>query len=177
MASPRVATVMASRVDPQTGEWFEVDVAVDPPPQEEDSDTDDGDASSSTCAVCGDHHRELIAMLTRNAEGEPDWWSGVYICRPCDYARSDATEAALAAQEAARVRIRRFVLYARAVGWFVCRYKAAQVRVGTGAQEVVAEFAAEFAAGVGAAIAGTTGDVGSLQRRQSKRQPKRQRTE
>ena len=129
-----VATVMATRVHPRTGESFEVDVPVDPPVEEEDSDSDSDDAFSSsyTCAVCGcgDHQRELISMQTRNAEGDPDWWSGEYICRSCDYARSDATEAALAAEEATRVRIRRFVLYARAVGWFVCRYKAARTRVG-----------------------------------------------
>ena len=134
MASRRVATVMATRVHPRTGESFEVDVPVDPPAEEEDSDSDSDDAFSSsyTCAVCGcgDHQRELISMLTRNAEGDPDWWSGVYICRSCDYARSDATEAVLAAEEATRVRIRRFVLYARAVGWFVCRYQAARARVG-----------------------------------------------
>ena len=47
---------------------------------------------------------------------------------------------------ATRARIRKFVLHARAVGWFVWRYKAAKARVdfapgGTGAQKAAAEFA------------------------------------
>ena len=47
MAPPRVATVMATRVHPRTGDWFEVDVPVDPEEEEEDSEdgSDTEDAS------------------------------------------------------------------------------------------------------------------------------------
>ena len=60
---------------------------------------------------------------------------------------------------ATRARIRKFVLHARAVGWFVWRYKAAKARVdfapgGTGAQKAAAEFAS-----VAATEAATDDDV------------------
>ena len=74
---------------------------------------------------------------------------------------------------ATRARIRKFVLHARAVGWFVWRYKAAKARVdfapgGTGAQKAAAEFAA--AAATEAATDAAADDVPPPPR-------KRQRTE
>ena len=56
--------------------------------------------ATGNCVWCGQKFQETgdmrcIAMLTKNADGECDWYSGEFIHGTCDYERCDATDNAL----------------------------------------------------------------------------------